>query len=154
MIIVISAIGQKGVIGSDKGLPWKIPEEYNKFLDHVRGNTIIMGRKSWEIFGVDLPDTRFIVVSSRLEPSEGLLVARSVSEAIKIGQKFPQDIFIAGGSRIYHDGIPLADRMYLSFIKKEYSGDVFFPYFNSDEWVTTKTEEYTEFIYKEFTKKT
>ena len=65
-LILISAMTRDRVIGRDRALPWSIPEEYEHFLSHVRGNTVLMGRTSYEIFGPDLQDTRMIVVSRAL----------------------------------------------------------------------------------------
>lgn len=153
MIIIISAIGEGRVIGSEKGLPWHIPEEYNQFLDHVRGNTIIMGRVSWEIFGADLPDTRFIVVSGQMPKKEGAIVVRSMEEAVREAQKYPEPVFIAGGSGIYKEGLNYADKMYLSFIKGKYDGDRFFPEFDQSEWLEYKSVDQERFVYKEFIRK-
>ncbi len=66
-LILISAMTRSRVIGKDRALPWNIPEEYEHFLGQVRGNTVIMGRTSYEIFGPDLPDSRLVVVSSSVK---------------------------------------------------------------------------------------
>lgn len=152
MICIISAIGEGGVIGTGKGLPWDIPEEYNKFLNHVRGNTVIMGRVSWEIFGADLPETRFIVVSRGMQEKPGVIVATSVWEAVAIAQEFPEPVFIAGGSQIYEEGLKYADRMYLSFIKGKHEGNRYFPEIDSLKWRETKSIDYPEFVYKEYSR--
>ena len=152
-ICIISAISENGIIGNEKGLPWNIPEEYGQFLDQVRGNTVIMGRKSWEIFGADLSDTRFIVISSQKSVSKGIATVSSMEEAILEAKTFPEKIFIAGGAMIYKEAFAFANRMHLSFIRGSFSGDVLFPYFNRDEWIVSKSEEYKEFVYKELTRK-
>jgi len=150
MFCIISAIGEGGVIGSEKGLPWDIPEEYNQFLDHVRGNTVIMGRVSWEIFGADLPETRFIVVSRGLNESQGVIVAAGMKEAVDVAREFPEPVFIAGGSEIYKEGLKYADKMYLSFIKGKYTGNRYFPEFDKMKWKETKSIDHNEFVYKEY----
>ena len=43
-MIVISAMSQDRIIGKGDGLPWRVPEEYNQFLDIIRGQTVILGR--------------------------------------------------------------------------------------------------------------
>ena len=62
-MIIISAMTRDRVIGRRGGLPWSIPDEYEQFLAHVRGQAVIFGRKSYEIFGGDLPDAELFVVS-------------------------------------------------------------------------------------------
>ena len=49
-----------------------------------------------------------------------------------------------GGEEIYQQAIPLTERMYLSYIKKEYRGDTFFPEWNTQEWEVEQTEDYEE----------
>ena len=150
MICIISAIGEGGVIGSEKGLPWDIPEEYNQFLNHVRENTVIMGRVSWEIFGADLPETRFIVVSRGMAETPGIIVAAGMKEAVDMAREFPEPVFIAGGSEIYKEGLKYADKMYLSFIKGKYTGNRYFPEFDKMKWKETKSFDHPEFVYKEY----
>ena len=53
-MIVISAMSQDRIIGKGDGLPWHVPEEYNQFLDIIRGQTVILGRRSYPIFGKGL----------------------------------------------------------------------------------------------------
>ena len=50
MVIIISAIGSNHIIGNGDGLPWHIPSEYDQFLGYVKDQTVIMGRRSYEIF--------------------------------------------------------------------------------------------------------
>ena len=73
-MIVISAIGKKNrVIGTNKGLPWSIPEEYQHFLDKTRGHPVIMGKTTYQMLtqghGKDyetIPDSKMFVVSRSL----------------------------------------------------------------------------------------
>ena len=53
-MIIISAMGRNRVIGNGDGMPWHVPEEYQHFLDTTRDQTIIIGRRSFEIFGPTL----------------------------------------------------------------------------------------------------
>ena len=61
--IIIAALGENRVIGKGDGLPWSIPGEYRHFLDTVRGATMIMGRRSYSIFGPDLSTAHNLVLS-------------------------------------------------------------------------------------------
>jgi CRP-like cAMP-binding protein len=62
-MIIILAMSRNRVIGSGKGMPWSVPDEYRQFLDFVRGQSVIMGRRSFEIFGSDLGETSNFVIS-------------------------------------------------------------------------------------------
>lgn len=56
-----------------------------------------------------------------------------------------QEIMIIGGAKIYQQFLPLADRLYLSIIKQDYSGDVFFPKYDLKDWKLISSSEYQEF---------
>ena len=146
MLIIISAIGSNNIIGNGKGLPWHIPSEYNQFLDYIRDQTVIMGRRSYEIFKKDMLPKRMVVVSRTLQ-TERAWVYDTLQEAIAFSSSFPEDIYICGGQAIYEESIPFADYMYLSFIKGEHLGNVYFPEFDKAEWVVEKKEENEEFVF-------
>src|SRR5690606_41131068 len=49
-------------------------------------------------------------------------------------------IFIGGGE-IFAQALPLADRMYITFIDETFEGDTFFPHFSEENWkLTSKTK--------------
>lgn len=153
MIIIIAAIGSNRVIGNGKGLPWHIPSEYNQFLDHIKDQTVIMGRRSFEIFKRDMLPERMVVVSRTLN-TDRAEVFRSFPEALEYSKKFPEDVFICGGQSIYEESLPLADYMYLSFIRGEHAGNVYFPEFEEEEWSVQKREEHVEFLFIIYKRKT
>ena len=51
----------------------------------------------------------------------------------------------SGGASIYAQTIPLADTMYLSYIKGHYTGDAYFPEFSGQEWAVEKREDHPRF---------
>ena len=136
------------VIGKDRALPWNIPEEYEQFLDHVRGNTVIMGRTSYEIFGPDLPDSRLIVVSSSVKSLAGAEVCPDVESAVEQARSHGKTVFSAGGATIYRQTLPLADAMYLSFIKQDYEGDTYFPAWSDADWKITRTAGHDRYEFR------
>jgi len=73
MVIIISAIGSNRVIGNGDSLPWNIPSEYQHFLDHIRDQTVIMGKRSYEIFKKDMLPERMVVVSGTLQTDRALV---------------------------------------------------------------------------------
>ncbi len=140
-MIVISAMSQDRIIGKGDGLPWHVPEEYNQFLDIIRGQTVILGRRSYPIFGKGLTSDHNVVVSRSVKELPGAVVAHTIEEAIEVATSYGKTVFSAGGSTIYEQTIPLADAMYLSFMKGSFAGDAYFPQFNESEWtVETRTD--------------
>jgi dihydrofolate reductase len=67
MVIIIAAIGSHHIIGNGDGLLWHIPAEYNQFLSYIREQTVLMGRRSYEIFKNNILPKRMVVVSRSLQ---------------------------------------------------------------------------------------
>ena len=144
MIIIIAAMAANRVIGNQGALPWDVPEEYEQYLGFVRGQTVIMGRRSYEIFKEDLTSDFNLVISRSARDIEGAIVVGEVPKAIEAARQLGRTVFVAGGASIYSQAIPYADQMYISYIKGEYPGDAFFPDFG-DEWSEEKFEEHQRF---------
>lgn len=149
-IIIISAMSQNHVIGHENGMPWDVPEEYHQYLNFVKGQTIVMGRRSFEIFGPDLRCETNLVISRSIEAGKNYEVFPNLPDAIERANKIGKKIFIAGGSSIYAQVLPFAHEMYLSFIKGDYEGDVYFPNFNSREWQVEKREDHARFEFAHY----
>lgn len=152
MVIIISAIGSNRIIGNGDGLPWHIPEEYNQFLGFIRGQSVIMGRRSWEIFKKDMVPKRMVVVSRTLSDHQ-IPVLSSLEKALEYSRQFQEDIFICGGQSVYEESLPYADYMYLSYIKGEHQGNVFFPEFDPEDWITELSREHAQFTFVIYKKK-
>lgn len=137
MVSIIVAVSENGVIGVDNKLPWYIPEDLKRFKKLTKGNTVIMGRKTYESIGKPLPDRINIVVSRNKDLNiPGCLVVHSMAQAIKKANK-DKDVFIIGGGEIYNSGIVHAKRIYLTKVHQEVEGDTKFP--EISEW-----EEYKD----------
>tara|TARA_R110002049_G_scaffold4601_5_gene32805 strand:- start:1113378 stop:1113836 length:459 start_codon:yes stop_codon:yes gene_type:complete len=143
-------MSENRVIGSGDGMPWNVPEEYEQYLNFVDGNTVVMGRRTYEVFGKDLPKDTHAVVLSRRATFDGTTSAASFDDAIDEAAKFGTPVFIAGGGFVYEQAIPVVDEMYLSTIKGEYQGDVYFPKFDADLWHVAETRNETNFVFHKY----
>lgn len=139
-VVIISAMSHDRVIGCGEGMPWEVPEEYQHFLDTTQGATLILGRRSFEIFGPTLTSARCFVVTRRPEQltspaqdSIGIPVP-SLAAAIHRAREFDAHIYVAGGGQIYQQAIGMADGMLLSVIPGRWTGDTHFPVFASQDW--------------------
>ncbi len=144
-IILIAGMTNSRVIGKDNALPWHIPEDLKNFKELTSGKTILMGRKTYESIGRPLPNRNNLVLSRSMPPTENLIICNNIEDSIKKAKTFNQDLFIIGGSTIYQQFLPYANKMYLSYIKKEYQGDTYFPEFNKEEWEIEQTKDFEEF---------
>ncbi len=140
------------IIGKGDGLPWHVPEEYNQFLDFIRGQTVILGRRSYPIFGKGLTSDHNVVVSRSVKELPGAVVAHTIEEAIELATSYGKTVFSAGGSTIYEQTIPLADAMYLSFMKGSFAGDAFFPPFDESEWTVEARTDHPAFEFVRYKK--
>lgn len=146
-LILIAALGSGNhVIGQDGGLPWHIPDEYRLFLDHVRGQTVIMGRRSWEIFGEDLTSAHNVVLTRTPEKVKNAAAVPDWPTALRRAEATRRPkIFVAGGESVYRLALPYADAMFLSFVKGHHEGDAFFPGFDPGEWTVEEVREHPAF---------
>lgn len=127
LISIIAAVAKNGVIGAGGQMPWKIPGEQKRFRDLTLGQTVVMGRRTFEEIGKPLPGRHTVILSRTREfdwPG-----CTTLSSWEQVWEKFAdkKELFIAGGAALYRDTIPLAHRLYLTVIEREYQGDVFFP---------------------------
>ncbi|MEK4512010.1 dihydrofolate reductase [Paenibacillus anaericanus] len=137
IISLIAAISKNKVIGMDEVIPWSIPGEQIRFKDLTLGKSIIMGRKTYESIGKPLPNRRTIIVSRNPELLvDNCLTVRSLDEAFRL-LKEEEEIFIAGGGEIYKEALPQANKIYLTVIDKEIEGNIYFPEFNKEDYITT-----------------
>lgn len=125
--IIVAVAGKKRVIGKKGALPWHIPEELKRFKEITMGNPIIMGRITHESIGKALPGRVNIVITREPDyKALGCIVVHSLEEALQ-QTKSADEVFIIGGGQIYAEALPLADKLYLTYIDREIEGDVFFP---------------------------
>ena len=147
-MILISAMGANRVIGSGDGMPWNVPEEYEQFLSFVRGQAVIFGRRSYEIFGSDLEDAAVFVVSRSMPETPGVTVCRDLESAVAAGRETGRELYSAGGATIYEQTLPLAHKLYLSTIKGDFTGDAYFPELDESAWIVTRTEDHPAFVFR------
>ncbi len=134
-VSLIAAMASNRVIGRDNALPWRtLREDLKHFKTLTMGHHLVMGRKTFDSIGRPLPGRTTVVITRRPDfAPEGVLVARSIPEALRLAAGDPE-IFIAGGEQIYRQTLPLSGRIYLTRIEKEFAGDTCFPEFDESEW--------------------
>lgn len=144
IISLIAAMGKNRVIGNKGKLPWNMPADLKYFRDNTKGKTVVMGRKTYESIGHPMPNrVNIIITRDKSCKIEGCIVVHSADEAIKeAGKNDPnQELMVIGGSQIYKEFLPIADRIYLTIIESKFEGDAFFPEYDLAQW---KEESYEE----------
>lgn len=153
-IILISAMSFDRVIGTEDGMPWNVPEEYEQYLNFITGETVIMGRRSYEIFGNDLTSKNTFVISRNMRDGTGYRVFKNLDVALDRAKSMKEKIFVAGGASIYSQALPLANEMYLSIIKGNFKGIAYFPEYEKLEWEVVEHTIHTDFEFFRYTRKT
>ncbi|MDD5146159.1 MAG: type 3 dihydrofolate reductase [Candidatus Pacebacteria bacterium] len=134
IISIIAAVADNMVIGKNNALPWHLPADFEYFKKVSLGKPIIMGARTFESIGKALPGRTNIVLSNN--PSyraDGCLVASDLEAALKLAEP-ADEVMIGGGASVYKQFLPLADKMYLTFVHHNFEGDTFFPEFDNNHW--------------------
>ncbi len=145
-VVLVAARATNGVIGHRGGIPWRIPADFAHFKRVTVGHPLVLGRTTFEGIGRPLPDRQSIVVTSDPDwAHEGVLVARSVAEAVALGRGLDDDVVsIGGGSRVYADALPLGTHQVLTEVHLAPEGDTHYPPFDEAEWRETRREEHPQ----------
>lgn len=138
---------KENIIGKDNNIPWHISDDLKLFKKNTINNTIIMGRKTYESIGKPLPKRKNIVVSSKLKVDNEVKVCDTFEKAINLAENLGKDIFFIGGNQIYKSALKIADHIYLSLVKGNYSGNVYFPEYDKKDWQMIDSKEYDKFTF-------
>lgn len=135
-ISIIVAMTQCGAIGKGNDLLVHIPGDLKRFKDITTGHSVIMGRNTFDSLPKGpLPNRRNIILSRNTDLKiEGAEVVNTVDSAIDL-VKGDDEVFIIGGGKIYEQFLPLANKLYLTIVEKEFDADTFFPDLNLEEWM-------------------
>jgi dihydrofolate reductase len=143
-VVLIAAMDNNRVIGVNNTLPWKLSADLKRFKALTMGHTIVMGRNTFESLGRPLPGRRHICVSRSANSStlsaddrwpnqvfwsndlNGALAALS-SEAGAASST----VYVIGGAQVYTQALAIADELEITHIKACFSGDAFFPEFET-----------------------
>jgi dihydrofolate reductase len=142
-VVFVVAVARNGVIGRRGRLPWRISSDLKRFKAITLGKPVIMGRKTWESLPRrPLPGrTNIVITRDPRYEAEGAVVAASVAEALaRARETESEEICVIGGSDIFRQLLPMADRLYLTEIDLSPEGDVFFPPLDAKAWRETSRE--------------
>jgi len=140
IVSLIVAMTRGGIIGRGGDMPWRLGGDLARFKRTTMGHHLIMGRKTYESIGRPLPGRTTLVVSRRTDWNpEGVEVVPSLEAALARagGDAEP---FVIGGGEIYALALPRADRLYVTWVEAELSGDTRFPPVDLAEWRVVREE--------------
>jgi dihydrofolate reductase len=143
MISIIVAVSEDWGIGKDNELLWHISEDLKRFKKLTSGNTVIMGKKTWESLPRrPLAGRKNVVLTDNPQESiENSVTAYSIEDALsKCGPD--EEIFIIGGGSIYRQFMPVTDRLFITHVHKKAPADVYFPRIDPEIWNVVEEEEF------------
>ena len=141
MITIIAAVAKNRAIGYKNKLLYWLPNDLKRFKALTTGHTIIMGRRTFESLPKGaLPNRRNVVLSRSAQIFPGCDCYSSLDEALE-HCRADDDIYIIGGSSVYEQALPIADRLCLTEIADTPAdADAFFPDYS--EWKETCREDH------------
>lgn len=140
MVSLIVAHARQNVIGYKGDMPWSLPVDLKRLKSLTTGNTIVMGRKTFETLGRPLPNRKNVVLTTNKHfKADGVTVIHSIDEIKALEGK----VFIFGGSTIYEQTMHLVDEMFVTIIDESFGGDTFFPAYDINEWTVVSEEDGT-----------
>jgi dihydrofolate reductase len=139
-IVLVAAVAENGVIGRDNALPFRQSSDLKRFKALTIGKPVLMGRKTFVSIGKPLPGRTNIVVSR--DPGfnpDGVIVVRDLEQALRVARDDAQrrgvgEIAAIGGTDIFTQLLPLADRLEITHVHARPEGDTYFPPIDATQW--------------------
>lgn len=135
-ISIIAAVDRRRGIGFENKLLFWLPNDLKRFKALTTGNTIIMGRKTFESLPKGaLPNRRNIVLSANpIANCPGAELFPSLETALQSCRE-DERVYIIGGSSVYQQALSIADELCLTEIDSQApEADAFFPEISSTVW--------------------
>ena len=139
-VVLVVAVAENGVIGSDNAMPWRLKSDLARFRALTSGRPVVMGRKTFQSIGRPLPKrTNIVVTRDQGFRANGAVVTNSVADAAAIAtgdalRRFATEIAIIGGAEIYAQWMDRADRLEITEVHARPDGDTRFAAIDPAVW--------------------
>jgi len=150
MVTIVAALARNGCIGKDGGLPWRIPEDMQRYRRITMGKVVVMGRKTWESIPEKhrpLVGRTNVVVTRRPDYPLPAEVVRVGSLDDALARYAGHEVVINGGGTIYEHAMARADALDLTHVHRDVAGDTFFPAIDPAIWKETSREDHDGFSF-------
>lgn len=141
-ISIIVAIAQNFAIGKNNELLFHLPNDLKRFKQITTGHPVIMGRNTLlSLPNGALPNRRNVVITDNpLEKFDRCEMVFSIEEAVEAVQN-ESEAFIIGGGTIYRQFFPLARKLYLTLVHRDFDADIYFPEIDYSQWEVLARED-------------
>ncbi len=164
MLSIIVAQAENRAIGLNGDMPWHLSGDLKRFKALTMGHPVVMGRRTWESLPKrPLVGRRNIVFSQNEDfAPEGAEVVHSINGLFDLLRDCDEEVFIIGGGRIYNMLMPWVNRLYITWVHRDFpEADTFFPVIDLSEFTKVNETERMidekiglEFSYAEYDRKT
>ncbi len=128
-LCLLVCVDSNWALGREGKLLFHFPEDMRRFRDETLGNTVIMGRKTFESFpgGKPLNRRKHIILSrKKVFSGEYVNTVSDIEELWEILDPFEKN-YVIGGAEIYEELLPYCKEAHITFVFSEENGDCFFP---------------------------
>ncbi|OHE80546.1 MAG: diacylglycerol kinase [Lysobacterales bacterium GWF1_69_6] len=126
---LVAALDRARGIGRGNELPWRLPDDLQRFKALTLGKPLLMGRRTAESLGRALPGRRNLVLTrSNQVPFPGMEAVASLDEALSLAAG--AELMVIGGGEVYALALPRASHLHLTHVDTVVAdADAFFPAF-------------------------
>jgi dihydrofolate reductase len=135
--MIVAMTHRGGVIGNKGKMPWHLPLDLQRFKHLTRNSAIVMGPKTYKSIGRPLEGRLNIILTTNREHKAppGVLLAHDPRQALELAAIHGRaEFFVIGGAMVYRSFLPMAERLFVTYVKNAAKGDTTFPYWNKDLW--------------------
>ena len=146
--VIFAAVAENGVIGRDNALPWRIKSDMQRFRAATMGKPVVMGRKTYLSIGKPLAGRTNIVVSRNAGfAAPGIVTVANLDAALSSARgdalrRGADTIVVIGGTEIFTQTMPLADRLDITLVHARPEGDTYFPAIDPHVWREVERSEH------------
>lgn len=149
----VVAISENNAIAKDGHIPWDYPEDKKQYKQRTWGETIIVGRVTYEGFTkyqsdyIDSCTVGVLTSDEEYTPSsDEHNVLNSIEEAVEWIDSVDDIVYNLGGGTVYQQLFDRTNQLEVSHIPVEVTNPtVFFPTIDEAAWESTTVEEYERF---------
>ena len=148
-ITILAAVSRNGCLGVDNTIPWKLKKDMSRFKEYTLNKPILMGATTFESLPKLLSKRLCIVLSSYFPRVQYVIdkhkeLGNIVPDVVHISSleelyeiwpdlqtSFPDynfdELVICGGSTVYEQFLPFADKALITMVMNDYDGDTYWP---------------------------
>lgn len=148
-VVLFAAVAENGVIGRDNALPWRLPSDMKRFRAVTMGKPVVMGRKTYLSIGKPLSGRTNIVISRNTDfTAPGVVSAANLDAALSSARgdalrRGADAIIVIGGTEIFAQTMPLAERLDITLVHARPAGDTYFPAIDPHVWREVERSEHS-----------